>query len=284
MVKHILSLHAITFFTGSDSTAYVESRLLNTPTIRHRDCKIVVAKENSRCQACVSYRRCLRIMVTRLESRTESDKENRTAPCSRVSYSHLTTPEKNRQLSRLHSSLRSANRRIARLKARLEDAVEHAGEVLDEPTHDGLQSIMAENSLQVTEQFPPNSFARIFWEQQMSAAKAKTASAMRWHPLMIKWCLHIRHLSSGAYEALQKSGCLSLLSQCTLRDYTHYAEAKSGFSMDVDRQLIEATQVGTSEAWEKCIILLMDEMHIREDLVYDKVSGTLYLHTTVCTI
>lgn len=95
-------------------------------------------------------------MVTRLESRTVSDKENRTAACSRVNYSHLTTPEKNRRLSRLHSSLRSANRRIAQLKARLEDAVEHVGEVLDEPTHDGLRSIMAESSQQVTEQFPPN--------------------------------------------------------------------------------------------------------------------------------
>lgn len=91
---------------------------------------------------------------------------------------------------------------------------------------------------------------------------------------MIKWCLHIRHLSSGAYEALRKSGCLSLPSQRTLRDYTHYAEAKSGFLMDVDRQLIEATQVGTCEGWKKCIVLLMDKMHIREDLVYDKVSGT----------
>ena len=106
------------FFTESDPTAYVESRLLSTSTIRHCHCEIAVTKENSRCQACVSYRRCLRIMLTRLESRTEFNKENRTAPCSRVNYCHLTTPEKNRRLSRLHSSLRSANRQIARLKAR----------------------------------------------------------------------------------------------------------------------------------------------------------------------
>ena len=110
------------FFTESDPTAYVEPRLLSTSTIRHCHCEIAVAKENSRCQACISYRRCLRIMLTRLESRTELDKENRTAPCSRVNYCHLTTPEKNRRLSRLHSSLRSANRQIARLKARLEEA------------------------------------------------------------------------------------------------------------------------------------------------------------------
>ena len=99
---------------------------------------------------------------------------------------------------------------------------------------------------------------------------------MRWHPLIIKWCLHFRHLSSSCYDALRKYGCLSLPSQRTLRDYTHYAEAKSGFSMDVDRQLIDAVKVGTCEVWEKCVIVLMDEMYIREDLVYDKVSGMLY--------
>ena len=96
---------------------------------------------------------------------------------------------------------------------------------------------------------------------------------MKWHPLMIKWCLHIRHISSGGYEALWKSGCLSLPSQCTLRDYTHYAAVTSGFSMDVDRQLIDAAQIGSCDERKKCVVLLMDEVHIKEDLVYDKLTG-----------
>ena len=259
-------------YTGSNSTAYVESRLLNSRTIRHNQCEIAIVSDKSRCHACTSHRRSLRIMLTRLETRTESSQENRTAPSSRVNYSYLSTPETKQRLSRLHTSLRSA---IFRVKARLEEAIDAHGVVVDRLTHDDLHRIMTENTPKVHDQYPSGSFACIFWEQQMNAAKAKSASGMRWHPLMIKWCLHLRHLSSSGYEALKKSGCISLPSQRTLRDYTHYAKAVSGFSMDVDQQLIDAANVRTCEEWKKCIVVLMDEMYIREDLVYNKVSGML---------
>ena len=61
-----------------------------------------------------------------------------------------------------------------------------------------------------------------------------------------------RPTTRGAYEDLRKSGCLSLPSQRTLSDYTHYASAKSGFSMAVDYQLIDAAQIKTWRANEMC--------------------------------
>ena len=81
--------------------------------------------------------------------------------------------------------------------------------------------------------------------------------------------------SSGAYEALRSSGCLQLPSQRTLRDYTHYVEAHTGFSDAVDRMLMDTAKVGSCPEREKCILLLLDEMHIREDLVFDKQTGTM---------
>ena len=36
-----------------------------------------------------------------------------------------------------------------------------------------------------------NLFSRLFWEQQFEAAKLKDAHTMRWHPLMIRWCLYL---------------------------------------------------------------------------------------------
>ena len=57
---------------------------------------------------------------------------------------------------------------------------------------------------------------------------------MKWHPLMIKWCIYLRYKSSGAYEMLRESGCIKLPSQRTLRDYTHVFKSVSGFSVDVD--------------------------------------------------
>ena len=43
--------------------------------------------------------------------------------------------------------------------------------------------------------------------------------------------------------------------------------------MDVDIQLIDAAQIGSCDERKKCVALLMDEIHIKEDLVYDKFTG-----------
>ena len=88
--------------------------------------------------------------------------------------------------------------------------------------------------------------------------------------------------SSGCYDTLRK--CLQLPSTRTLQDYTHYAEAKLGFSSDVDKMLINAAQIDTCPAREKCVILLLDEMHIREQLIFDKHSGAMIGYTNISDI
>ena len=60
-----------------------------------------------------------------------------------------------------------------------------------------------------------------------------------------------------------------------MRDYTYYAKASIGFSKEVDEMLIDASGVKTCPERNKQVILLLDEMHIREDLVFDKHSGRL---------
>ena len=93
--------------------------------------------------------------------------------------------------------------------------------------------------------------------------------------------IHVIHInycncrSSGAYEALRDSGCIKLPSQRTLRDYTHYAQASTGFSADVDKMLLQASEAISCPEREKNVILLLDEMHIREDIVFDKHNGAM---------
>ena len=98
---------------------------------------------------------------------------------------------------------------------------------------------------------------------------------MRWHPLMIEWCLYLRYQSSKGYETLRDSGCIHLPSQQTLRDYSNCIKAEAGFSLEVDHQLATAANLTTCPDWQKLVILLMDEIHIREDLVYNKHSGKM---------
>ena len=135
--------------------------------------------------------------------------------------------------------------------------------------------IMSDGNKNVLDEFPEGSFARLFWQQQLDALSKKSKKGMRWDPLMIKWCLYLRHKSSGAYELLRSSGVISLPSQRTLRDYTHYVNSTVDFSKDVDTQLAMAAKLSSCEEFQKCCIMLMDEMYIKEELVYDKHTGAL---------
>ena len=53
------------------------------------------------------------------------------------------------------------------------------------------------------------------------------------------------------------SGCITLPSQRTLRDYTHYIKSTVGFSDEVDLQLAGAAKLNASEEFKKCVIMLM---------------------------
>ena len=94
---------------------------------------------------------------------------------------------------------------------------------------------------------------------------------MRWHPLVIKWCIYLRHLSGSAYELLRNAGYLKLPSQRTLRDYTYLTSARVGFSSEIDAQLMKAAGDGSKE-YERCAGLIVD---IKEDLILDKSTGEL---------
>ena len=90
---------------------------------------------------------------------------------------------------------------------------------------------------------------------------------------MIRWCIYLRHLSGRDYDTFRESGTIHLPSQRTLRDYTYYTEAKPGFSVSVDNQLADMANISSCPERGKYVILLMDEMHIRDDIVYDKHTG-----------
>ena len=71
---------------------------------------------------------------------------------------------------------------------------------------------------------------------------------------------------------MRQSGLISLPSQRTLRDYTHYSRTSIGFADEVDQQLMDAAEISTLSGYQRCVTIIMD---IREGLVYDKHSGAL---------
>ena len=139
--------------------------------------------------------------------------------------------------------------------------------------------IMGEMTEKVHRDNPEGSFRRMFWDQQIKALNVEDSHQIRWHPAMIKWCLHLKFLSSSAYHALRSSGVIKLPSERTLRDYTHWIRAGVGFQDEVDVQIVKEANVCDDK--DKYIVLLWDEMKIKEDLVFDKNTCQLIGFTDV---
>ncbi len=199
-------------------------------------------------------------------------------------------------VDRLHQLRQHYKTLTKQLQLKIAESAESCGVVLDEEVHNEFTKIVSSpECTTVFKKLPQDSFQSIFWQQQIESLD-KNPKNMRWHPLMIRWCLYLKHRldilfcmcrnvlpligftlyrSSGAYELLRSSGCLRLPSQRTLRDYTHCVTAGTGFSGEVDQMLVNAAKIVSCPEREKCVILLLDEMHIRQDLVFDKHTGAM---------
>ena len=198
-----------------------------------------------------------------------------TSADSHVNYRYMRTPEKEQRLRELHSQHRNTSKQMQRLQHRLAVVIEEEGISIDENMHSDLRQIMEECANKVTSEHPVGSLARVFWEQQLKAALCSNERQMRWHLLIVKWCLYLRHQSSSGYETMCQSGLISLPSQRTLRDYTHYTSTAIGFSDKVDQQLMDVADISFLSTYQRCVAVIMDEIHIREGLMYDKHSGAL---------
>lgn len=188
-------------------------------------------------------------------------------------YTNLHTPEKNERLSRLHQENKKAKLHIARLEQNIMLATCADGVNLDVTLHDDVRVMATENSKAVYSSYSEGTFQRLFWDQQQKASSFKNPRSMKWYPLFIKWCLYLRHLSGKSYELLRSSGFIKLPSQSTLRDYTHYITTTIGFSTEVDKELLDVSFL--SNELNRYIVIIMDEVHIKNDLVYDKHQGCL---------
>ncbi|VDI13379.1 Hypothetical predicted protein [Mytilus galloprovincialis] len=60
---------------------------------------------------------------------------------------------------------------------------------------------------------------------------------MRWHPMLIRWCLSMRSKSAKAYDSMRDSGFIKLQRTRTLFDYLHYTNSALGFQPDVMKML-----------------------------------------------
>ena len=119
------------------------------------------------------------------------------------------------------------------------------GSLVDIPLPEHWEIFVGSNSMQcmsqivagftplIEESFPSNSPQRIFWEQQMACNRLKDKRQIKWHPLVLRFALNLKYLSTSAYRAVQQSGIISLPSMRTLGDYTHWMTPRSGLQIEI---------------------------------------------------
>lgn len=207
---------------GTKIVACIDSRTLTHSTIRHSECEMLVDSEKTseRCQICTAYRKTLHTLSTRLSKLSDA----RLEVSSHTNYSSLTSSEKNQRMKNLHDVVRQKENKIKYWQEKLDESLRSSSVQLDDALCDDFQTIMASENNLIMKKYPEGSFQNVFWKQQFEAASKSDKRGIRWDPLMIKWCIYLRHKSSGAYEHIRQSGCIALPSQRTLRDYTHYVK------------------------------------------------------------
>ena len=129
-------------------------------------------------------------------------------PSSHTNYRYLDHRSKNVRMKKLNAEVKSKTRKLARVQSLLKEAVRKESVILDQPLHKDLFTIM-DQQLQLSSRSSDDiskDFKQLFWGEQLKAFSAKNKRSVRWHPLIIKWCLYLHHRSSGAYEALRNSG------------------------------------------------------------------------------
>ena len=102
-------------------------------------------------------------------------------------------------------------------------------------------------------------------------AKALTVPKrqMRWHPLVIKWCLRSFTKSHAAYEDLRNSGFLRLPSGRLLSDYKNFSSPRSGWQTSTIKAMKEKYEKTKYSKRGQVGRLFFDEVKIKEGLVFD---------------
>ena len=245
-------------------------------TVRSTNCSLLISK--LRCDSCIKYRNTLRALVSRKYS---DAKEKDTA---KVNYKYRTQEELTAQIITEREKHAAAIDEIGQLRKKLDNKIVKEGIQLDASVSNDLKEVI--NS-KPDLPFPENSIQKLFWEQQIQAANASNPRLIRWHPSIIKLCLNLNMTSSKAYNSLAKSGIFKLPSTRTLQDYTHYIKVRPGLQMDVIKQMTEQAKkkglFGGPE-WKRYVVLLIDEMKIKQDLVFDKHTGEIIGFTNLGAI
>ena len=121
-----------------------------------------------------------------------------------------------------------------------------------------------------TEESEVSPFIKFFWEEQQKYLNVSCKTSIRYHPIIIRYCLALQAKSAAAYNEIRYdektgTGFVALPSQRRLRDYKNYIHPKHGFNHEIINELKNKIKVFSDI--EHFMVILFDEMEIQENLV-----------------
>ena len=244
-------------------------------TIRTVSCMLLTDRWKPRCKNCITYRKTVQKQAARRKLKTPTPSKNWLT--SRKGNSRLTDSEKVEKIKQLKKYNSNLVSQVAALKKKVEKSIRSDGVSLSENNSKDMFNLMTSCESTVNEQFPDeNCFQRLFWSQQAKFNNLADKRGMRWHPMLIKWCIYLKSKSTSTYDSLRHSGFIKLPSERLLYDYTHVIKQGVGFKPElVDMLAEEMESKGATEEWQQYVGLLQDEIKVKSELVYDKHSGEL---------
>ena len=180
----------------------MDSARCGAPSVYHIECDFFVDASSTlkRCSSCTRHRTSLASLSTQAN---RLPRDEYTHLSSHTPYTALCTPEKDEQLCCLHSEVQKSKQKVEYLRQKIAASVESNPADVDRELDDDLRKIIVESQDDVQATYPEGSFQQIFWEEQQKASALQDQRSMKWHPLFIKWCLYLRHVSGKAYDMLR---------------------------------------------------------------------------------
>ena len=190
-------------------------------------------------------------------------KENRSAKPA-----HVKAPVSQTDPERIKLTLQGQRLRCAELEQQLNDMkaeLQKSNIEIDHELSDDFARIIG-SAKQVTP------FMNLFWQEQKKLF-SRSSTGVRYHPMVIRFCLSLAAKSPSTYEELRNSGVLVLPSQRRLKDYRNAIKPDRGFQKGVIDILKEETDSYFDV--QRYVVLLFDEMKVMANLVLDKTTGEL---------
>ena len=142
----------------------------------------------------------------------------------------LNSPQIRAKAAQLKERVRSTEKRVKYLENKIKASMEKLAVNIDYSLHNDLQQIIRKHIERISiSNMNLELFIACFGTNNLKPQLLIPCTRRHWHPMLIRWCLHLRMLSPAAYDALR--GVLTLPCGQTLQDYAHCITAVVGIQV-----------------------------------------------------